>query len=111
MPNHAALTYGRRIRLGVPANAMIASLARWLVALACLCPAWVAAQSTELLPPQTQLVAVSGAPTATQETFTIAAVASGSTQPDLVVTFTDLQTPSPLSAASVVVTQGVSIVG
>jgi len=111
MPNHAALTYGRRIRLGVPANAMIASLARWLVALACLCPAWAAAQSTELLPPQTQLVAVSGAPTATQETFTIAAVASGSTQPDLVVTFTDLQTPSPLSAASVVVTQGVSIVG
>ena len=90
---------------------MIQSLGRWLIAIAYLCPMWAAAQSADPLPPETQLVAVSAAPAATQETFTIAAVASGAAQPDLVVTFTDLQTPSPLSAASVVVTQGLSIVG
>ena len=90
---------------------MIYSLARWLIAIASLCPMWAAAQSTDPLPPQTQLVSVSGAPAATQETFTIAAVASGSTQPDLLVTFTDLKTPAALSAASVVVTQGAAIVG
>jgi hypothetical protein len=92
-------------------NMMIQNLARWLIALAPLCPMWAAAQSADPLPPQTQLVAVNGAPAATQETFTIAAVASGSTQPDLIVTFTDFQTPAALSAASVVVTQGAAIVG
>jgi hypothetical protein len=90
---------------------MTQSLARLLIAIASLCPMWATAQSADPLPPQTQLVAVSGAPPASQETFTIAAVASGSVQPDLIVTFTDLQTPAPLSAASVVVTQGASIVG
>lgn len=90
---------------------MIQCLPRWVIAIAWLCPMWAAAQSTDPLPPQTQLVAVSGAPAATEETFTIAAVASGSTQPDLVVTFTDLVTPAALSAASVVVTQGTSVVG
>jgi hypothetical protein len=79
--------------------------------MASLCPIAVVAQSSDPLAPQTQLVAVSTAPTATQETFTIAAVAAGSAQPDLVVTFTDLVTPSALSAASVVVTEGASIVG
>jgi hypothetical protein len=90
---------------------MIQCLTRWLIPIASVCPMWAAAQSADPLPPQTQLVAVSGAPAATEETFTIAAVASGSTQPDLVVTFTDLVTPAALSAASVVVTQGTSIVG
>lgn len=90
---------------------MTQSPARLLIAIAWLCPMWATAQSADPLPPQTQLVAVSGAPPASQETFTIAAVASGSVQPDLVVTFTDLQTPAPLSAASVIVTQGASIVG
>lgn len=95
----------------VPADPMLPSLARYLVALACLCPGWVAAQSADPLLPQTQLVAVSGAPAATEETFTITAVAAGSAQPDLVVTFTDFQTPAPLSSASVVVTQGAALVG
>ena len=36
---------------------------------------------------------------------------AGSTQPDLIVTFTDFQTPAPLATASVVVTQGAAIVG
>jgi hypothetical protein len=111
MLSHGGLIYERRIRSDLRVHTMIRSFARWLIATACLCPMWVVAQSTDPLPPQTQLVAVSAAPAATQETFTIAAVASGSTQPDLVVTFTDLQTPSSLTAASVVVTQGASIVG
>ena len=90
---------------------MIQSLARWTIAIVSFGPMCAAAQSADPLPPQTQLVAVTGAPAATEETFTIAAVASGSVQPDLVVTFTDLATPAALSAASVVVTQGESIVG
>ena len=90
---------------------MMQYLTRSLIAIASLCPMWANAQSQDPLPPQTQLVAVSGAPPATQETFTIAAVASDSVQPDLLVTFTDLQTPAALSAASVVVTQGATIVG
>jgi hypothetical protein len=101
----------RRTRDRLRVRTMIQCPARLLIAIASLCPMWAAAQSADPLPPQTQLVAVSGAPPATQETFTIAAVASGSVQPDLVVTFTDLQTPAALSAASVVVTQGASIVG
>ena len=91
---------------------MTGVLSRCIAAGLLVVPVLIArAQSTAPLPPQTQLVAASGAPQATQETFTIAAVASGSVQPDLVVTFTDLQTPAALSAASVVVTQGASIVG
>ncbi len=85
-------------------------LAASLMALASACPPWAAAQSTDPLPPQTQLVAVTGAPAATEETFNIAAVAAGSTQPDLIVTFTDFQTLAPLASASVVVTQGAAIV-
>ena len=50
-------------------NTMIQGLARLLIAIVYLCPIWAAAQSTDPLPPQTQLVAVSGAPAATQETF------------------------------------------
>jgi hypothetical protein len=56
------------------------------------------AQTTNPLPPETRLVAASGAPAPTEETFTI------STTEDLVATFTDLQTPAALTSASVVVT-------
>jgi hypothetical protein len=56
------------------------------------------------LAPETVLVAASGAPAPTEETFTIA----GST--DLTVTFTDLQTPAALSGASVAVTQGAALI-
>jgi hypothetical protein len=82
-------------------------LPTWLLqGAALLIPALVAhAQATDPLPPETQLVTASGAPAPTQETFTIA------TAQDLVATFTDLQIPAALSGASVVVTQGASIVG
>jgi hypothetical protein len=88
---------------------MIPAVVRGLLLLAGCLPIWAQAQSSDPLPAQTQLVPVSGAPSVTQETFTIAAVSSG-TQPDLLVTFTDFQTPAPLNAASVVVTQGAAIV-
>jgi hypothetical protein len=68
-------------------------------------PGFVLAQAPSLLPPQTQLVATSEAPAATEETFTIA------TAEDLLVTFTDFQTPAALSTATILVTQGASIVG
>ncbi len=68
-------------------------------------PAWAVAQTTDPLPPETQLVIATGAPAATQETFTIA------TSQDLILTLTDFQTPAPLATASVVVTQGAAIVG
>jgi len=80
-------------------------LPRWLPAAVLLIPALVThAQTTDPLPPETALATVSGAPTATEETFSI------STSQDLVATFTDLQTPAALSGANVVVTQGASIV-
>jgi hypothetical protein len=79
---------------------------RWLPFAAILIPALIArAQSTEPLPPETRIVSVSGAAAPTEETFTVA------TTQDLVATLTDLQTPGALSSASVVVTQGASIVG
>jgi hypothetical protein len=68
-------------------------------------PDFAPAQAPSLLPPQTQLVATSDAPAATEETFTIA------TAGDLLVTFTDFQTPAALSTATILVTQGASIVG
>jgi hypothetical protein len=81
-------------------------LPRWLPAAVLLISALAAhAQTANPLPPETRLVAASGAPAPTEETFTIA------TTEDLVATFTDLQTPAALSSASVVVTQGASIVG
>ena len=81
-------------------------LPRWLPAAVLLISAPAAhAQTTNPLPPETRLVAASGAPAPTEETFTI------STTEDLVATFTDLQTPAALTSASVVVTQGASIVG
>jgi hypothetical protein len=80
-------------------------LPTWLRAAALLIPALAAhAQSTNPLLPETRLVAAAGAPAATEETFTVTAAQ------DLVATFTDLQTPAPLTGASVVVTQGASIV-
>jgi hypothetical protein len=63
------------------------------------------AQSATPLPPQTNLVGVSGAPTVTSENFTIASAE------DLVVTLTDLQIPAAMSSATVVLTQGAAIVG
>ena len=74
-----------------------------LLTLALLMTGYCARAQTPLAP-ETVLVAASGAPAPTQETFKIA----GST--DLTVTFTDLQTPAALSAASVAVTQGASLV-
>jgi hypothetical protein len=64
--------------------------------------------ASDPLPPETVLVAVNGAPAATEDTFSIAPVASG-TPPDYLVTFTDLQTPAALTAANIIVTQGDSI--
>ena len=76
----------------------------WVVAL--MFPALAAhAQSTAPLPAETHLVGTTGAPAATEETFTIA------TTQDLVATLTDLQIPAALASASVVVTQGATIVG
>jgi hypothetical protein len=111
MRSHGGLVYGRRTMSDLRGNAMTLGLAQLVIVIGSLCPLWAAAQATDLLPPTTQLVTASGAAAATQETFTIASVASGSTQPDLIVTFTDFQTPAALSTASVVVTQGASIVG
>jgi hypothetical protein len=78
-------------------------LARAFPMLALLLAGYSAHAETPLAP-ETVLVAASGAPAPTQETFTIAA------STDLTVTFTDLQTPAALSAASVAVTQGASLV-
>src|SRR5271168_1978101 len=79
---------------------------KWLLMAALLIPAIAShAQSTDPLPPETVVVGVTGAPAATQETFTIAAAEN------LVVTLTDLQVPAELSNATVVVTQAGAIVG
>jgi len=81
-------------------------LRRWLPMAVLLIPALaVHAQTTGPLLPETKLAAVAGAPSATQETFTIA------TAQDLVATLTDLQTPAALTGASIVVTQGAKIAG
>src|ERR1700722_17690481 len=81
-------------------------LPRWLAVTALMIPVLIAhAQSADPLPPQTRLVTANGAPAATEEVFSIAAAE------DLTATFTDLQTPAALTGASVVVTQGATIVG
>jgi hypothetical protein len=80
-------------------------LPRWLPATALLLQALVVHAQTNPLPPETQLVAVSSAPAPTQETFTIASAE------DLTVTLTDLASPAALASATVVVTQGATIVG
>ncbi len=67
--------------------------------------AFAHAQSGDLLPPASQVVAAVGAPAPTHETFTVAAVQ------DLVVTLTDLLTPAALSGAQLLVTQGSAMVG
>lgn len=102
--------HSNNVRRNLSMRTIIQVFARALTAVVCVSPLWAQAQSQDLLPPQTQLVASSGAPTATEETFAIAAVAAGSAQPDLVVTFTDLVTPAPLGSASLVVTQGAAVV-
>lgn len=63
-------------------------------------------QTVDVLPPSTRLVAANGAPSVTEEQFTIPAPAQ-----DLTVTLTDLQVPAALGSATVVITQGSSIVG
>jgi hypothetical protein len=77
---------------------------RWMLIFTCIAPLCAWAQTVQPLPPTTRLVALSGAPAATEETFTIAAAQ------DLTITLTDLQTPSSLSSATMVVTQGGAIV-
>jgi hypothetical protein len=69
------------------------------------------AQNSVPLPPETVLVAASGAPAPGTENFSIAAVAAGSSQPDLIATLTDLQIPAALASAEFVVTQGDAVVG
>ncbi len=82
-------------------------LPRWLLGAALLAPVVAGhAQSPNPLPPETVLVGVTGTPAATEENFTIATPAQ-----DLIVTLTDLQVPAALSTATVVVTQGSSMVG
>ncbi len=82
-------------------------LPRWLLGATLLAPVIAGhAQSPDPLPPEAVLVGVTGAPAATEESFTIAAPAQ-----DLIVTLTDLQVPAALSTATVVVTQGSSMVG
>src|ERR1700735_3850885 len=84
---------------------MIEKLPRWLPVVALSIPAMFAHAQSDPLPPETRLVALSTAPAATEEDFTIAA------SQDLVVTLTDLQVPAALSTATVVVTQGATMVG
>jgi hypothetical protein len=75
----------------------------WLLAI--LLPVSLFAQATDLLTPQTQLVASAGAPSVTEYSFSVASAT------DLVLTLTDLQVPQALATATVVVTQGGAIVG
>ena len=85
---------------------MIEGLPRWPLVVALLFSAASAhSQTSDLLPPETRLVGLSTAPAASSEDFTIAA------SQDLVVTLTDLQVPAALSTATVVVTQGGTMVG
>jgi hypothetical protein len=84
---------------------MIQRLPRWVPVVALLLPAIVArAQTADPLPAETRLVGLSSAPASTEENFSIAAAQ------DLTITLTDLQTPSALASASVVVTQAGAIV-
>ncbi len=103
--------WGKSTWSGRSGVSLTSGLAACLAVVAAMVPLIANAQSSGLLPPETQLVAATDAPAATAETFTIAAVASGSVQPDLLVTFTDFQVPAALAAASVVVTQGATLVG
>jgi hypothetical protein len=85
---------------------MFHSLPRWVMSAVLLTPALAShAQTIAPLPPQTRLVAVSGAASVTEQDFSIAAAQ------DLVVTLTDLQVPAALASATVVVTQMDTVVG
>lgn len=70
---------------------------------ACACSGWAAA--TVPIPPESRLVAATGAATTTSQAFTVASAE------DLVVTLTDLKVPAPLASATVAVTQGDALVG
>jgi hypothetical protein len=69
----------------------------------CALGAWAA--STPPIPPEARLVAASGAPSPSSQSFTIASAE------DLTVTLTDQKVPAPLASATVVVTQGDALVG
>jgi hypothetical protein len=87
------------------APAAISRYVRGVCVAAALCaPVWAYAQAAQPLAPTTNLVAVTGAPAATEESFTIA------TAQDLTVTLKDFQVPAPLATATVVVTQGAALV-
>jgi hypothetical protein len=94
---------------------MIKMPAKGLAVLATCCAMFGAARAAAPLPAQTQIVAASAtattsaAATPTQRSFTISSTATP--PPDLVVTLMDLQIPSELTSAGVVVTQAGSIAG
>lgn len=85
---------------------MIPTPAKVLIALSLCCAMFGVASAAGLTAPltETQIVAASGAAAPTQQAFTI------STSEDLVVTLTDLQIPSELASAGVVVTQNGAVV-
>jgi hypothetical protein len=85
---------------------MIQLPAKGIAAFFMLCCSFGIAHAGDPLPAETHLVAASSAapPTQTTPPFTIAIAQ------DLVVTLTDLQVPSALASAGVVVTQGGSVV-
>lgn len=85
--------------------AMSRYVRRGLLAAGLCLPLWAHAQASDPVPPTTNLVAVSGAPAPTEETFTIA------TAQNLTVTFTDFKVPAALTTATVLVTQGSTLVG
>jgi hypothetical protein len=88
---------------------MITMPAKGLAVLATCCAMFGAARAAAPLPAQTQIVAASTAAAPTQRSFTIASTTTP--PPDLVVTLTDLQIPSELTSAGIVVTQAGAIAG
>lgn len=105
-PLHAAFGMSKALDTKKVDVVMKERLPKWMpVTALLLIPVFGAHAQSVPLPPETQIVATAGAPAPTQETFTI------SSAQDLVATFTDLQIPSALTSASVVVTQGSAIVG
>ena len=79
--------------------------ARTLWAAVVTLPLAAMANAASPLAPETVLVGASGAAPPTTETFTI------STAEDLTITLTDLEVPTELASASVVVTQGDTLAG
>ncbi|HTB29321.1 MAG TPA: hypothetical protein VK715_10225, partial [Steroidobacteraceae bacterium] len=89
-----------------PGTPMMRILSRALAAAllaGCALSSWAAA--TPPIAPESRLVAASGAPAPTSQSFTIASAE------DLTVTLTDLKVPAALASATVAVTQGDALVG